>query len=179
MKKIFSLLMAIAIFASLHASTSLTALPTAKEGPAVEIPVLNANEIMLPVGKTGKLISLMALAEISVKDYESIRGKKLGFFKKIGFRLGQQKLRNGIDTNGRIKSKLITRYAGKIAYDGEGGFHLGGFALGFLLPVIGVLIAYLINDDYKSDRVKWAWIGLSVFASAFTLLYRLVLNDTP
>jgi len=34
--------------------------------------------------------------------------------------------------------------------------------LGFLLNLVGVLIAYLIKDDYKSNRVKWAWIGLGL-----------------
>jgi hypothetical protein len=32
--------------------------------------------------------------------------------------------------------------------------------LGFLLGLIGVLIAYLIKDDKKRNRVKWAWLGL-------------------
>jgi hypothetical protein len=36
------------------------------------------------------------------------------------------------------------------------------FALGFLLGLIGLLIAYLINDDYKHNRVKWAWIGFGI-----------------
>ena len=51
-----------------------------------------------------------------------------------------------------------------MARDGEGqtGFHAGGFFLGLLLGLIGVLIAYLINDDKHRNRVKWAWIGWGV-----------------
>ena len=47
------------------------------------------------------------------------------------------------------------------------GFHLGGFALGFLIGPIGVLIAYLIDDDKKRNRVKWAWIGLIAWVVIF------------
>lgn len=46
---------------------------------------------------------------------------------------------------------------------GETGFHAGGFFLGLLLGVIGVIIAYLINDEKKHNRVKWAWIGWGVW----------------
>lgn len=154
--------MAVAILISTHASTLPTALPDANAKPTAETPVLNANQILLPVGNTGKTISLMALSEISVKDFETISGKKLNFFDKIGFKLGQKKLRNKIEADGTIKSKTMKKMAAKMAADGDSGFHIGGFALGFLLGLIGVLIAYLINDDKKSNRVKWAWIGLGV-----------------
>jgi hypothetical protein len=39
------------------------------------------------------------------------------------------------------------------AESGETGFHTGGFVLGFLLNLVGS-IAYLIKDDYKSNRVN-------------------------
>jgi uncharacterized membrane protein len=56
-----------------------------------------------------------------------------------------------------VNSKKLEKFLKKA--DGS-GFHLGGFALGFLLGLIGVLIAYLLNDEKKSARVKWAWLGL-------------------
>lgn len=151
--------MAVAILVSAHAATTPAALPA---NPPAETPVMNANQIMLPVGNTGKFISLMALSEISVQDFQEISGRKLGFFDKIGFKLGQKKLRNKIEEDGTIKSKTLKKYAEKMAVDGQSGFHVGGFALGFLLGLIGVLVAYLINDEKKSNRVKWAWIGLGV-----------------
>lgn len=159
MKKIFTLFAAFTLFFTSYAATSPAASLTTV--PPSETPVLNAKNIMLPVGKTGNTISLMDLANISVKDFESLSGKKMGFFDKIGFKLGQKKLRNKIEEDGTIKSKLLEKYAGKTTADGETGFHLGGFALGFLLGLIGILIAYLIKDEKKSNRVKWAWIGLA------------------
>lgn len=169
MKKIFSLFLVCFALCVSYAATSPAALPLATT-PPVETPVLNANTMILPVGKTGKTISLMELAHIDVKDFQLLTGKKLSFFDKIGFKLGQKKLRNKIEEDGTIKSKVIQKYAGKMAADGTTGFHLGGFALGFLVGLIGVLIAYLINDDKKSNRVKWAWIGLAAAIVFYLLL---------
>ena len=45
-------------------------------------------------------------------------------------------------------------------------FNIGGFVLGLLLPVVGVLIAYLIGD---TTVIKWAWIGFGVFMIIFLL----------
>jgi hypothetical protein len=169
MKKFFSFLMASVILFSSYAAAPSADLSVPANKPAVETPVLNANQVMLPVGNTGKLISLMALSEISVKDFETISGKKLNLVDKIGFKLGQKKLRNKIEADGTIRSKTMKKLASKMASDGETGFHIGGFALGFLLGLIGVLIAYLINDDKKSNRVKWAWLGLAVVLVVYLL----------
>ncbi len=128
--------------------------------PAVEAPAkLNANAIMVPVGKTGKTISLKELSTISKSDLEQLRGKKMGFFEKVAFNKAQKKLQKGMDENGTITSKKLNKLlTAKKA--GETGFHLGGFALGFLGGLLGVLIAYVaFDDDFKKNRVKWSWIG--------------------
>ena len=124
-------------------------------------PPVNASEIFLPVGKTGMTISLKELAHIKVKDFELLTDQKLKFFDRLAFKAAQKKLRNNINDDGTFNNKRILKTLSK-QKDGETGFHIGGFALGFLLGLIGVLIAYLINDDYKSNRVKWAWLGLAI-----------------
>lgn len=155
MKKFLALMMAFAILISAQAAPSLSL-------PSIEKPVPNANTIMLPVGNTGKTISLMELSKISVEDFQKLTGKKMSAFDKFGFKKGQKRLQSKINADGTLKSKSLIKAAEKTAADGTTGFHLGGFALGFLLGLIGVLIAYLINDDKKQNRVKWAWIGLGV-----------------
>lgn len=161
MKKISTLLMAFAILFS--TTISAATFPTK---PPVETPALNAKNIMLPVGNTGNTISLMDLAYISVKDFETISNKKLKIWDKAAFKMGQKQLRSKLNSDGTIKQDVAKKLAKKMA-DGETGFHLGGFALGFLLGLIGVLIAYLINDEKKSNRVKWAWIGLAAYVVIF------------
>ena len=131
-----------------------------------------AEAVKIPIGTTGKTISLKELSTISRTELENLRGKKMNFFEKMSFTLGQKKLQKNIDQQGNLSKKFVKH----MAY-GEGGFHFGGFALGFFVGLIGVLIAYLINDDLKRDRVKWAWIGLAIFMAIYVVLYVTVLKD--
>ena len=149
MKKIFILLLVVSFSTPLLASTV-----------PVDAPPLNAREIMVPIAK-GKVISFQDLAYIKVADYEKITGKKMSLFKKMEFKLSQRKLRNSINADGTFSNKRMEKMF-KDEMSGTTGFHLGGFALGLFLSLIGVLIAYLINDEKKSNRVKWAWIGAAV-----------------
>jgi hypothetical protein len=161
MKKI-AVLFTIALF-----SITLAAAPLAIVNP-VKLKNPKASEIMLPMGKNGELLSLQDLSTMKIKDLENFTGAKMKLVDKLGFKLAQKQLRNSINEDGTINNKKITKYA-KRAADGS-GFHLGGFALGFLLGLIGVLIAYLIKDDLKSQRVKWAWIGLGAWLVIFLVL---------
>lgn len=126
-------------------------------------PAINAKNIFIPIGKSGKTISLMELSTISLKDFEILTNRKMRFFDRLAFKAGQKKLRKGIAEDGTIKKKKLQKFMDRY-FAGETGFHFGGFILGFLLGLIGVLIAYLIKDEYKQNRVKWAWIGWAITA---------------
>lgn len=131
-------------------------------------PPLKASEIFVPVGKTGKLISLLELSTIKMKDMETLTGKKISFVDRLTLKAAQRQLRNNINYDGSFNSKKIEKLMKK---RGEGGgFQAGGFFLGFLLGLIGVLIAYLINDDQKRNRTKWAWIGFGVWIGILLIL---------
>lgn len=149
MKKIILLFTALCLVVSSFAAFTL------------EAPPLKANEVYITVGKNGEKISLLNLSRMKVKDLQELTGKKMKFFDKIGFTIAQKRLRESINSDGTFSQKKMQKFF-KRAGDGTTGFHIGGFALGFLLGLIGVLIAYLINDDKKSNRTKWAWIGLGV-----------------
>jgi len=132
-----------------------TTLTTAK-------PPLKASEIYFPLGKSGELISLQELSVIKIKEFETLTGKKMKFVDKVGFKLSQNKLRNSINLDGTFSRKKVEKYFRKMA-DGTTGFHSGGFFLGLLVGLIGVIIAYIIKDEKKKNRVKWAWIGWGVW----------------
>lgn len=161
MKKVFILLAAIAIFTTSFASS----------GFLVSSPK-RATEIYLPINKNMQ-ISLKDLSVIKIKDYEKLSGKHLNFIEKITFKTGQKKLRNSIATDGTITNKKLLKTMS--ADDHSVGFHIGGFALGFFLGLIGVLIAYIIKGDEAIDRNrrKWAWIGFGVYV---VLLLAIVLS---
>ncbi len=164
MKKIFFLVIAIAIYSTSFSFSSISFLPK------------KASEVYLPIGKTGKQISLLDLSRIDVTQFETISGRHLRFFDKIGFKLAQKKLRNNINADGTIDNKKLNKFLDQ--GDHSTGFHLGGFALGFLVGLIGVLIAYLINDDYKRNRVKWAWIGFGISLAISIILIGIALRNS-
>jgi hypothetical protein len=123
-------------------------------------PTISARDVLIPIGTSDKKISLYDLSTISTKDFQTITGKKMKLVEKVSFMIAQKKLRNSINEDGTFNQKRIQKFF----FDCESGFHLGGFALGFLLGIIGVLIAYLIKDECKPNRVKWAWIAFAIQA---------------
>ncbi len=150
MKKILLFIAAFAIFTTSFGATGFSYAPK------------KATEIYLPIGKDMQ-ISLMDFSQITVKDYEKLSGKHLNFFEKMSFKAGQKKLRKSFAADGTVTNKKLLKMMS--ADDHSVGFHLGGFALGFGLGLIGVLIAYIITGDHDVDRNrrKWAWIGLGVY----------------
>jgi len=149
MKKLVGLLMGLLILSQSFASFT------------VPLPPKKANEIFIPVGNEGKKISLLTLSQISIREFEQQAGQDLKLMEKLSFRLAQRELRKTINEDGSFNNNKVHKFMKR--FGGESGFHVGGFALGFFLGLIGVLIAYLINDDYKSNRRKWAWIGWGIF----------------
>jgi len=134
----------------------------------VKSPRILASEVMLPIGNTGQKISMLDLSIMKIRDVETFTGKKMSFVDRLAFKAAQRQLRKNINPDGTINNKRILKAARRS--DGDSGFHLGGFALGFFIGLIGVLIAYLINDDNHSNRVKWAWIGWGIAVVLLILL---------
>ena len=156
MRKIITFFVAVMLLASSFASTPVTVTPG----------VMYASQIMIPIGKDGKNISLLELSKISKADLEKMTGKKMSGIQAMAFKGAQKKMNKGIDNKGVVTNKKMQ----KAFTSGDTGFNIGGFALGFLLGLIGVLIAYIINDDKKQNRRKWAWIGFGVFLVLYIIL---------
>jgi len=152
MKKMITLLGFISFFFSAYSTTELTSTTKAP---------LRADEVYLPVGTTGHLISFMDLSRISVKDFEALRGKKMKLSDKINFKLGQRELKKSINPDGTFNKRSIEKYLNKPTGPG-GGFSGLGLLLGIFLSLIGVLIAYVIAGADKRSRVTWAWIGAAI-----------------
>lgn len=160
MRKLLVILVAFFAFSSSFATSN-----------ALIKPRLKASEILIPIGN-GHVISVLDLSEMSIREVETLRGKKMKMADRIAFKAAQHKLRQSINYDGTLSLKMTKKL--KKAGSGETGFHIGGFALGFLLGLIGVLIAYLINDDFKRNRVKWSWLGLLASVLLSLLIFALL-----
>lgn len=157
MKKILALVTALAIMTSSFAAF-----------PVFDKPTKKASDIMIPVGKTGQTISLQDLSQISVADFQKLTGSKMRLVEKAGFKIAQRDLRKSINNDGTFNSKKVNKFMKKA----EGSsFNLGGFALGFLLGPIGILIAFIISDDNRRARTKWALIGFLAWLAIVLLLF--------
>ncbi|WP_416438762.1 hypothetical protein [Phnomibacter sp. MR] len=148
-KKISALFLAV-VFLLQPVFSAFSSLSTEKKA-------ILASEFMIPVAG-GKTVSVLDLATMKADQLQELTGKKMNFLEKMAFKVSQKKLKKQINEDGTLDLKSLEKIT-KAGDEMTSGFHAGGFILGLLLGLIGVLIAYLINDDKKKNRVKWAWFG--------------------
>ncbi|MES2849193.1 MAG: hypothetical protein V4685_09060 [Bacteroidota bacterium] len=164
MKKLIAFVLAIAVL-----NVSIAVTPPTDGGKS-----MNATEIMIPIGKTGQKISLMEFSKLKPAEYEKLANVKLRFFDRIAYKAALGKLKRSIAKDGTITNKKVAKMFAPTTV-GDTGFHLGGFALGFLAGLLGVVIAYVaFDDDSKSNRVKWSWIGLAASVVLLIVLIAVV-----
>jgi hypothetical protein len=167
MRKVFLFLCSFFLLLNVHASN----------GTAVK-PVY-ASQVMIPVGKTGKTISLLELSSINIHELQALTGKKMTRAERWAFKRSQVKLRKNINADGTISGKKMQKFFRK-STGPETGFHGVGFLLGFFVGVVGVILAYVINDESdKKNRVRWAWIGFIISVVLTIGLYALLLASVP
>ena len=143
----------------------------------VPAPLVKASTIRIPIGSTGKFINLQDLATIKTADFEALSGRKMSWLRRMEFKLAQKKIRRSINADGTVNDKKLAKMAGGY-YDDDNSFHFGGFALGFFLGLLGVIIAYIINDDNPHRRVKWAWVGFGIFIAVLLVVAALAARTT-
>lgn len=159
MKKLFALLMAVTVLASTSFGSFVT--------NTSQTTTNKASEMYIPLGNTGKQVSLAQLSTMNADELQQATGKKMNFLEKISFKVAQHKIKKMINKDGTVNMKALEKVMN--VEDMTAGFNIGGFALGLLLSIIGVLIAYLI-DGQGSSLVKWAWIGAAVNLALWLLV---------
>lgn len=123
-----------------------------------------ADKVMLPLFKSGKIISLANFMNLTSSRYKELTGSKMSFKEKISLKLFQHHFKNAINSDGTVNLK-------KFQDDEDDSEHpIGWFALGFFLGIIGLIIALVINDDKRPGRIKWALIGFGMWAAILLIV---------
>ena len=135
----------------LNLSSSALTIPTTEP-----VPPKSESTVAAPLSD----MSVQDFLALTPKKYKELTGEKLSFTQKIALKMAQKKVRKAIKNNENVDSTVMAN-----ALD-TSDFNIGGFVLGLLLSVIGVLIAYLIGD---TSVIKWAWIGFAIFLVIFLL----------
>ncbi len=106
-------------------------------------------------------LTVDALVKMSSREFSEVIGHKLSLKEKVVFRLAQRELRKEIKREGLQSDATLD--VQQMMADGEKGFYFGGFILGLLLGLIGVLIAYIMKKD--KGFIRSAWIGWGVWVA--------------
>lgn len=95
MRKIFLLFVAFSLVATSFSASS------------VSVPVTKASEFYLPLGPNGEQVSLLALSQMKVKEYQKVTGQRLSLSEKVAFKFAQKKLKKSINADGTLNSKEV------------------------------------------------------------------------
>ncbi len=156
MKRILTLSLALSfLVASFAAGTSTIVVPKKSSTP-------NANEILVPIGKNGQKVSLMDLSNMKTKDFETLTGKKLNLTNKLALKIMQKKLKNSIDANGNINSKMLNKATVKTKKADDGSKHYLKLCLIFVaLAVIFAILGWVVPFIWILSYL--AWLGAVIF----------------
>lgn len=124
----------------------------------------NSLSITAPAAKEKKaaaeqlrLQQLKLYTSLTLKEYETLKGRKLNFLERQFFKINQHRMK-----------KVLKAYA-----NGEGPTVLekiSWLCKGILLGPVAVLIAYIFLKDDDRELIKWAWFGCIGFAALLILL---------
>lgn len=103
MKKVIALFFALVFMVDCFAIVS-TKIPAAPK----------ASQIYLPIGKTGKSISLLELSTLTVKQYQDLSGQHLKLMDKLSFKMAQKELKRVINKDGSVDVKKLQALDKKI-----------------------------------------------------------------
>ena len=123
-----------------------------------------AEQISITIPGTGETINLAEYVKLKASDLKGFIGKNLTLKKRIVFRINQKRIKKTIRKDGTV-DMIAYEKAAKEPFK----WHWGGFFIGLLVPILGMVIAAFIKDDQRKNRTTSACIGTLVACIAFII----------
>jgi hypothetical protein len=110
---------------------------------------------------TPTTLTVEQVLSMDMRSFSETIGHRLTIKERLSFQVARRGLREAIrDNQLRGDAPVDLR---QLMAEGEKGFQFGGFVLGLLLGLIGVLIAYVMKRD--KGFIRSAWIGWGVWVA--------------
>jgi len=137
----------------------------------------NAGMIYVPSNATdnaklGKASAASVLGQLDAKTFltltpakvQEMTGTKMTFGQKVSLKMAQMQVKKQLKKGQEVNMADMGKKAGS-------GINFLWLLVGFLLGIIGVLIAYLTREGSDDNRVKSAWIGAGIWLVLWIILY--------
>ena len=121
-------------------------------------------QISITIPGTDETINLAEYVKLKASDLKGFIGKNLTLKKRIVFRINQKRIKKTIRKDGTV-DMIAYEKAAKEPFK----WHWGGFFIGLLVPILGMVIAAFIKDDQRKNRTTSACIGTLVACIAFII----------
>ena len=131
------------------------------ESNSVSNPVTETKPIDKPIDPAMNALLVQQFLKLTPEKYYQMTGKRMKLSQKVSLKLAQWKIKRMLK-KGKTVDLMAMRQKGIDTSD----FNIAGFLLGFFLSLIGVLIAYLLDDE---AIIKWAWLGAGLSAILWLL----------
>lgn len=130
--------------------------------------IVNAGMIYVPANstdnaKSGKVSVVNVFGQFDAKTFLSLTpakvqemtGTKLSLGQKVSLKMAQMQVKKQLKKGQAVNMAEMSKKAGE-------GINWLWVLIGFVLGLIGVLIAYLTREGHDDGRVKGAWIGFGI-----------------
>jgi hypothetical protein len=123
-----------------------------------------AEEVLIQIPCTKIQMTLADYVKLKPSGYKNLTGKKLNLKETIVFKITQKKIKKTIRKDGTIDMDAYHKAA-----EEPFKWNWGGFFLGLLLPIVGLIITAFFKDDQRKNRIDSAAIGTLIACIAFLI----------
>ncbi len=110
-------------------------------------------------------INLVEYMRLKPSDFTKLTCHKLTWMETIAFKITQRRIKKAIRKDASNDMSAYIKHEKK-----SFRWHWGGFFLGLLLPVLGLIITAFFKDAQRKNRIDSAAIGTCVFAIIFLVI---------